>query len=710
MNIGEVMVVFATLTSLGACVTRFVSYRSGDKKFASASAALSLLTFVIISLTLVFLGYLFLSPDYGYYYVWSNSSSDLSTAYKISGIWSGADGSFLLWIWLMAVVLAVEVMLEPKRSYLSKSFHGLFQGFMAGILFLFMLILLDMNLFRETSAFQLQLAPNGDGMSILLQTPEMILHPPIVFAGYAFCIAAFSAGAAYLLTKEKNWTSVSLPWGRLAWLFLTLGIGIGAIWAYYVLGWGGYWAWDPVETASLLPWLIVTAFLHTQLRHSRKGEYPIISPALGMLSLVAVVFATFSTRAGSIWTSSVHAFGTATGTTAGARLSYLLQNDSTILGIFTLMLLLLAFALYISYDQFRRLPKKEEGPEPGKMSEYISDKNNMMVAVGLLIVTSAVMLFLLFKNVNVSQQANMTEFDQKMSLFFVATMVAMSVCLVWKTLGKDMAFRLGVGMLVLSFILAVAAAFLSIDWLVAFSVPSYAVAVGASVFKIVKARVPGSARKTLQKVGPQLVHLGVALVLLSFVVSTNMQVFPSDLQNISGVSGTFVNVGDQVDVSGYSVKLVDMYATSESGTSGGMTIDEGRLAVFDLTRSGDSLRTGIILSNLYGHDSLNEPHVMKVEVYIYKAITKDLYLNYQWVDNDTALVQVKLVPMMNFLWAGFGLLAIGLAVRTIVWRQEPKEKEVAEVETKAPDQVLEEKDYEAMVEEELRKFKEKRSK
>lgn len=250
MNIGELMIVASTLTSFGAFAGRALSLRSGSKDL---SVVLSLLTFGILSAALIFLGYLFLTSDMSYFYVWSSTSTDLASIYKMSGIWSGAQGSLFLWIWFMSLALAVEVMLEPRRRYLSERFHGVFQASMSGIIFLFMLLMLNMNLFERTSTFLLQFASGGNGMQLILQTPEMILHPPVVFAGYAFCVVTFAAAVAYLLTNDSNWVSVSLPWGRLAWLFLTLGIGIGAIWAYYVLGWGGYWAWDPVETSSLLP-------------------------------------------------------------------------------------------------------------------------------------------------------------------------------------------------------------------------------------------------------------------------------------------------------------------------------------------------------------------------------------------------------------------------------------------------------------------------
>src|SRR4030066_1735929 len=146
-----------------------------------------------------------------------------------------------------------------------------------------------------------------------------------------------------------------------------------------------------------------------------------------------------------------------------------------------------------------KIPRKEEEPEPEKLSGYISDKNNMLLSDGLLLVISAVMLFLLFKNVNVTQAANLSEFNQKMSLFFVILMVVMSTCLVWKTLGRGLAFWLAACILVASVVLALVGSF---DWLVAFSLPSYVVAVGASGFKIAKSSVKGSLRKTMQKGSP----------------------------------------------------------------------------------------------------------------------------------------------------------------------------------------------------------------
>ena len=672
---------------------------------------LSILTFILVSAVLLLLTDYFLTSNMDYLYVWSNSSTDLGSLYRLSGVWAGAQGSFLLWIWFMTLVLVTEVLLEPRRKSITTKFHAVFQTTVLAIISLFMLLLWNMDLFAKTSNFLRTTWPNGYGMKLMLQTPEMVVHPPVVFAGYAFCVAAFAAAVAYIASEDKGWSKVSLPWTRLGWIFLTLGIGIGAIWAYYVLGWGGYWAWDPVETSSLLPWLMASAFLHTLIRHSRKGEYEIWAPLLGMLTFVAVVFATFATRAGSIWSSSVHNFGSSVGSSGTARLSYLLQNDGTVLGIFSLMLLLFALTVFLGYSRYRSMGRPEETAEPEKLSEYVSDRNNMALTVILLVVTAAVMLLLLFKNVNVSQSANYAEFNQKMSIFFVALMATMSVCLLWKFVGKKAAFVVGSGLVIVSVALAVVAVALSTDSLVAFSLPSYAVAVGVSVHKLARSRVAGSVRKTLQKAGPQLIHLGVALVLLSFVVSTSMQSLPANLT--PGTSSVEMTVGEEAKVGAYSVRLVDLTANDVSSGSGATSVNAVRECTLDISKSGHAIRSGVVLTDLYLVTMVNNKlnaEVVNVEVYVYKSVVDDLYLDFQWLDNTTASVQMKVVPLMNFLWAGLTLLVIGLAVRTAAWQQEPRELEPSRSEKLGPSSAAAggSKDYEALVEQELERYKKSR--
>ena len=709
MNVGSALIAIGTFTSFAAALSKWMSLRSKDKRYGDASAVLAMLTFASITAALVLLMDYFVTSNTGFEYVWSNTSTDLSTTYKLSGVWAGAQGSFLLWIWFMALVLAVEVLLEPRRKYLGAKFHAVFQVALTGVIFAFMLILVNMNLFARTSSFLLEHFPNGQGLSLLLQTPEMVVHPPVVFASYAFCIVAFAASVAYFVTNDRNWFKVTLPWTRLSWIFLTLGIGIGAIWAYYVLGWGGYWAWDPVETSSLLPWLIATAFLHTLVRNAKKREYELAAPILGMLAFVAVVFATFATRAGSLWSSSVHNFGSSVGTSGVSRLSYILNHDGTVLGIFSLMLALAALTVLMAYSKYRERTPPPEGEEPPTISEYISDKNNMLLTVLLLSIVSAVMLLLLFKNVNVSQSANSSEFNQKLSIFFVGLMATMSVCMVWKFIGKRPAFALGSGLIVASIVVAVVAAVTDkLNGLVAFSIPTFAVAIGASGFRLVKSGVPKSLRKTLQNASPHVIHLGVALVLLGYVISSGMQVFPKDAESIQGTKGNVLSVGGELTVSGYTVKLVSLNLRSENRQIGTTLIESAQDAVLDISRSGDAVKSGVTLTNLFGVMNGQEG-VVHVEVLIHKSALNDLYLNFQWMSNTTALVQAKVMPLMNVLWGGLALLVIGLALRTVTWQLDAKDVEVPkEDSTQAKRQTPPKKDYSSMVEEDLRRFREKR--
>ncbi len=675
MSAGDYLIALAAISSFGVALARTVGENKMSRKTAdSAAATLSVLTFVIVTGALVYLIYLFMTSDMNYLYVWSYSSTDLSNIYKLSGVWAGASGSFLLWIWFMALVLVVEVLLEPKRRYLSRRFHSLFQAATSGIILLFLVLLMGMDLFAGTNTLQRAYYPEGWGMALVLQTPEMIVHPPVVFAGYAFCVAALTAAISYYISEERNWFMVSLPWSRLAWIFLTLGIGIGAIWAYYVLGWGGYWAWDPVETASLVPWFVVTAFLHTQTRHSRKSEYGVLSPALGMLSFVAVVFATFATRAGGIWSQSVHTFGGGGSSETGlSRLFYLLENDNTVLGLFSLILFLLALTVHFAYAKYSKTPRLDEQPEPGKFSEYISDRNNMLLTVALLLVTGAVMLLLLFKNVDVAQSANYDEFNQKMSLFFVILMVTMTICLVWKMLGKEMALRLGVGLIVASVSLGAVFALADVSsWLVGFSLPSYVVAVGASAVRLAKSRGSGSVRKTVHKLGPHIVHLGIALILMSYVVSSELQQLPGPSEGAPGAAGFVVPLGGGLDVGDYTIVLTDLDIRLEHMTSGYTVSHEAREATFDILRSGEALRQGVVVTDLYSN-STGVPTVVEIEVVIHKAVLEDLYFNFQWRNETSVYLEAKTVPMMNTLWLGLGLVVVGVSARTLAWQLEPKE-------------------------------------
>jgi cytochrome c-type biogenesis protein CcmF len=618
------------------------------------------LSFALITATLIFALYLLGSSDMSYLYVWSNTSVDLSFPFKISALWAGSQGSFLIMTWFMSFALIAELRLEKKRE-VDERFQSISQTAMLGVIALFMLILLTTGIFAPTVAdptndgWRLALFGQGLGLKIILQTWEMAIHPLLIFAGYAFCLATFAASLAGSLTKDERWHTFSLFWGRLAWIFVTLGIGIGAIWAYYVIGWGGYWGWDPLETSSLLLWLMLTLFLHTQLRLARNREYLSLSPLLGILTFGTALFATFVTRAGGLWASSVHSYGAVNATGATNRLWELLNRSPTVLGIFLLMILVLILAFFIGYRNRGISGKEERVVKPLQ----ISDSSSMLMAIFLLSSTVIIMLLILLKNVDMTAPTNYDEFNQKMAFLFIAVIISLTLCLSWKRIGSRNALCLGIVMIALTLASGLIGATLGSDIIFSLALPAFLVAVFVALYRAIKSFVKGSWRKTLNNLGPQLVHLGIALLLLGYIFSSFMQVYPS--------TGPYnqMGVGDELSAGDYSVRLVSLGIKDLPSSSGGQ-FNQSRTAVLEIRHSGNVVQSGVELTNLY---LANGANASKVEsgVHVYNTVTEDVYLSFNWQNATSVQLQMKVVPMINALWSGLGLLTVGLAIRMLVW-------------------------------------------
>jgi cytochrome c-type biogenesis protein CcmF len=271
----------------------------------------------IATCCLVFLGtfsleYLFFSDNFANAYVVSHSNRDLSTFYKIAALWSGQEGSLLFWSFILAIyVFSVLIAYRNKNGELMP-YVGVV---MAGVQIFF----LTLNNFvvspfkalaipGANGAMQLVARADGNGLTPLLQYPEMVIHPPNLYSGYTgFTIPfAFALGALLARYPGEKWIHLTRKWTMIAWTFQTMGILLGAHWAYAVLGWGGYWGWDPVENASLLPWLTGTAFLHSVMMQEKRGMMKVWNVWLVFCTFLLCILGTLLTRSGVV--SSVHAF------------------------------------------------------------------------------------------------------------------------------------------------------------------------------------------------------------------------------------------------------------------------------------------------------------------------------------------------------------------------------------------------------------------
>jgi len=258
--------------------------------------------FVFLALGFGFLTYSFIINDFSVLVVASTSNSALPIMYRIAAVWGGHEGSLMLWVLLLAVwTIAVTVLSRQLPNDLIARVIGVMGFISAGLL---LYILTVSNPFLRLFPVPL----DGNDLNPLLQDPAMAIHPPMLYMGYVGFSVAFAYAIAAMLAGrvDRQWARWARPWTTAAWMFLTVGIALGSWWAYYELGWGGWWFWDPVENASFMPWLIGTALIHslavTEKRDLFKGSTLLLAIGAFSLSLLG----TFLVRSGVL--VSVHAF------------------------------------------------------------------------------------------------------------------------------------------------------------------------------------------------------------------------------------------------------------------------------------------------------------------------------------------------------------------------------------------------------------------
>jgi cytochrome c-type biogenesis protein CcmF len=243
-----------------------------------------------------------LTNDFSVEYIRAHSNIALNPAYKFAAMWSGQEGSLLLWAWLLGAYGFVVRM----RHRVDVRLSAFASVILAAIQIFFVLLLVV-----AAPPFSISPGPvaaDGAGLNVLLQYPEMVIHPPMLYLGYVgFSVPfAFALGALMMRYPGEKWIHITRRWTMVTWLFLTCGIFLGAHWAYSVLGWGGYWGWDPVENASLMPWLTGTAFLHSVMMQEKRGMMKSWNVWLIFSTFLLTILGTLLTRSGII--SSVHAF------------------------------------------------------------------------------------------------------------------------------------------------------------------------------------------------------------------------------------------------------------------------------------------------------------------------------------------------------------------------------------------------------------------
>lgn len=573
----------------------------------------------VLTLSSAILFAAFVGKDFSFKYVAEYSDRVLPLFYSVTAFWAGQAGSLLFWAWLVALLGAAFPFTRGYKDLAGRTrvFYWLF-FFLVQAFFLLALSNWS-NPFIELSP-----APaDGRGLNPLLQNPGMIFHPPLLFLGYGgFTIPACLALAAWLTGEGRSWLDIGRNWAIVSWIFLTAGIVLGAWWSYMELGWGGYWAWDPVENASLIPWLSATAFLHTALVEERRGALRRTNVALIALTLVLCYFATYLVRSGVI--QSLHAFG------AGGIATPLL------LFIFA-GLALTALVIVVSPGQLGR-----------RLSGLYSRPGFLVLTAWLLLAIGGVILMgTMWPVISSLWSAQPVGLDQgfynRVTLpLFVAVAALLVVCpwLQWKEGLRD---RRGLGLALGVLVAGVVALVLGgMDKPLAVAGTAVAAACLAGVLlvfgldKSVRARRPSW--------GAWSVHFGLGLVVLGIAVSGPYQ-FARE---------AVLTPGQSTDMGGYTLT----YEGMEERQNEAMILVEARVRV---EKDGQAVGTLTPQRRLY--HNFEQPFA---EVSTVFSLGNEVYATLLGVTREgSASLKFSLHPLVNWIWIGGTIMCLAafLALR-----------------------------------------------
>jgi cytochrome c-type biogenesis protein CcmF len=311
-QVGQFALALAFVVTAYSIAASLIGIRLKNDKLIASGRNAAVATFLCVTLAIGALGYLFVQSDFSVAYIAEHSNRDLPVYFKIASIWGGQEGSLLFWGWLLTLYSALVVMQNWRK-------HSSMMPYVTAVLMTTSLFFTAMHLFvvnpftltgvQFPNGVQNLFTPrDGVGLNPLLQDWLMVIHPPMLYLGFVGFAVPFAFAMAALITRQlgDTWIRTTRRWTMVAWFFLGTGILLGGNWAYHELGWGGFWAWDPVENASLMPWLIGTAFLHSVMVQEKKGMLKVWNIVLVTLAYTMSLVGTWLTRSGVV--SSVHAF------------------------------------------------------------------------------------------------------------------------------------------------------------------------------------------------------------------------------------------------------------------------------------------------------------------------------------------------------------------------------------------------------------------
>jgi len=656
IGFGALVITFlVSLYGIGAAV---YGARNNDRRWVESARLAMLLTFPLISISALSLIYLLVTGRFEYEFVSSVTSRSMPVYLRITSLWGGQSGSLVFWSWLLSAFASAVTLRKWDRD----------QEFLPWVIVVSLVTLaffISLNIFFENPFRSFWRLPSGDitiamtrpqlaslfvprdgrGLNPLLRHPGMIIHPPMLYLGFVSFVIPYAFAIAALITgrTDDRWIRITRRWSLVAWLFLSLGLILGGRWAYDVLGWGGYWGWDPVEIAAFMPWLTGTAFLHSVMIQEKRGMLKRWNMVLIILTYSLVIFGTFLTRSGVL--SSVHAF-------AQSAIGPL---------FFAFIGLTLTASLALLFKRWDDL--KSEGEMTSLLSREALFLLNNLLFMGILVVCFWGVIFPLISELVTGQKITVGPpfYERATAPLFAGLLFLMGIAplAAWrhstfKTLGRAVWKPFIVSLIapLIAFIsdIRLPAALLGF-WLVAFvaSVTLYefwrgTVARHNRSGESLPIALWHLAGRNRRRYGGYIIHLGVVLMALGII---GIEIFQTETQ------GTLAQ-GGQISLEEYTLtyKSLAVFDT-----------DDGR----NIARAAISVdKNGKYVGDLYPRrDYYIESQQPMTIPGVRSTWEDDLYVilvDWQPLSSQSATFKIYKNPLVNWLWLGGFIFILGTLV------------------------------------------------
>jgi cytochrome c-type biogenesis protein CcmF len=640
-NLGTFLLLASFVICAYAAVISVVGARRGSRRLIESGIGASYLVAGLMTAASAVIVNAFMTDDFSIRYVAHESESMQPLVYKFTAYWGGLDGSILFWVFLLSVFASIAIFVNKERH------RELIPYVVATVSTVEMFFLYLMVVHKNPFSTTVVAAPvDGTGLNPLLQNYWMAIHPPSLYTGFVGMTIPFAFGIAALITGhlDDSWLRAVRRWTMFAWLFLSFGLMLGMIWAYETLNWGGYWAWDPVENAALLPWFTATAFLHSVMVQERRNMLRVWNVTLVILTFFLTIFGTFLTRSGVV--QSVHAFG----------------DDPTLARLFSaFMVAILVFSFGMVIYRLPLLKARSSELDSWVSREAAFLVNNWILLFCAFFVAFATMFPTLSEAITKTRITVSAPFYNKWMLpigLIMLFLTGLGPLLAWR---KSTLVNLRDSFLWPTTALIVTVGALAAlglrEWasLTCFALCAFVTATitqefwrGAKVRRkntgtdLLTALV-GLVARNKRRYGGYVVHVGIVCIFLGFAGNAYKRDVTKPLQR-----------GESMTVGAYTVRNDQVRIVEED-------VKQTVVAYVSIFKGGQQVDT------MYPSKSAFRKHPdepMRTDAAIRRRPGDDLYLVMNAVEPGTQAITLNVVvnPLVNWVWIGFGILAFGTGI------------------------------------------------